>query len=219
MKIQKKAVVLLSGGLDSSTVLYYAKKQGFSCQCLIFDYGQRHRKEIRSALKIARKAGSKATVIRFKFPLKDSSLLDRSRKLPVNLNPLEQKGLPSTYVPGRNTVFLSFALSFAETIQASAIFVGANAIDFSGYPDCRPVYYKAWQKLINSLGMKIKIVAPLLYLDKKQIVELGKSLKVPLEHTWSCYEGAKYPCGVCDSCSFRQKGFSSAGYTDPALIQ
>ena len=217
MKTPKKAVILLSGGLDSSTVLYYAKKRGYSCRCLIFDYSQRHRKEIRSAKKIAKEAGSEATVVKFKFPLKDSSLLDKSRKIPVNLNPLTQKGIPSTYVPGRNTVFLSFALSFAETIKASAIFLGANAIDFSGYPDCRPVYYKAWQQLIKSLGLNIKIAAPLLYLDKKQIVELGMRLKVPFADTWSCYVGAKHPCGVCDSCNFRRKGFSGAGLSDPAV--
>ena len=210
----KKAVILLSGGLDSSTVLYYAKKQGYSCRCLIFDYGQRHRKEIKSALRIAKTAGSKADIIRFRFPLKNSSLLDKSRKIPVhpvryppcpkgtaaaalgrlisngvNIDPLNQKGLPSTYVPGRNTVFLSFALSFAEMIKASAIFVGANAIDFSGYPDCRPAYFKAWQKLIKSLGMnrqtrgkKSRMALLLLGATAAVLTQGARMTRMPVKH-------------------------------------
>ena len=157
-----KAVVLLSGGLDSATVLYYAKKHGYDCHCLAFKYGQRHGKELASAERIARAAGCPLQVVSIALPWGGSSLLDRHKKIPVNHNPATSDKLPSTYVPGRNTIFLSFALSYAETIKAGTLFIGANAVDFSGYPDCRPVYYGAWKKLLRSLGLKIGIKAPLL---------------------------------------------------------
>ena len=122
----------------------------------------------------------------------------------------KMKGIPSTYVPARNTIFLSFALSFAEAIGAEAIFIGANAIDFSGYPDCRPGFYKAFQKVIHKGTKKkrIKVLTPLINMTKAQIIKLGMRLKAPLEITWSCYKGGKKPCGVCDSCKLREKGFS-----------
>ncbi len=217
MKKNKKAVVLLSGGLDSSTLLYYAKSKGYDCHCLIFDYGQKHRKEIGSAKKVAASAGFPYTVLKADFPTKKSSLLNRSEKIPVHKDPLKTKSIPSTYVPGRNTVFLSHSLSLAESTGASAIFIGANAIDFSGYPDCRPVYYSAFNNLIRSLGLNISIITPLLYMDKSQIVKLGTNLGVPFELTWSCYKGNEKPCGACDSCKFRMKGFSLAGISDPLI--
>ena len=201
-----KAVVLLSGGLDSTTTLYYAKSMGYACQALIFDYGQRHRRELRSAVAVAKRVKAPFQVIKIKLPWMGSSLLDKRMKVPVGGN---FKGIPSTYVPARNTIFLSFALSYAEAIGAKAIFIGANAIDFSGYPDCRPQFYRAFQKVIEqgTKAKKIKIITPLINMTKAEIVRLGVKLGAPLELTWSCYAGGLKPCGVCDSCRIRQKGF------------
>jgi 7-cyano-7-deazaguanine synthase len=213
----KKAVVLLSGGLDSATVLYYAKKKGYECHCLLFDYGQRHTRELDAAKKIAARAASSFQVMKIALPWGGSSLLGKGAAITTaKPSPIADR-LPATYVPGRNTIFLSFALSYAEAIAASTIFIGANAIDFSGYPDCRPVYYKAWQGLLRSLGLKIRIEVPLIELTKSEIVQLGMKLGVPYKLTWSCYNGKGKPCGVCDSCKFRAKGFHEAGLTDPAL--
>lgn len=211
----RKAVVLLSGGLDSTTTLYIAEREGYNVMCLIFDYGQRHRKEISAAKRIA---GDSYKIIRFKLPWGGSSLLDRRMKVPKG-RPLGkiQQGIPSTYVPARNTVFLAFAISCAEAIGAEKIFIGANAIDYSGYPDCRPGYFKSYERLI-SLGTKagkIKIEAPLLKKTKSEIIRIGTSLGVPYELTWSCYMGGKRPCGRCDSCILRAKGFREAGIPDP----
>jgi len=216
----KKAVVLLSGGLDSSTVLYHAIKLGFSCLCLIFDYGQRHRKETENAEKIARLSQSEYKILKLELP---SSSALTSLKLNVPEGRENRKGIPVTYVPGRNTLFLAYALSWAEGIGAERVFIGANAIDYSGYPDCRPGYYRLWSSLIASgtkagaEGRLIKIETPLILLSKAGIVKLAIRLKVPLRHTWSCYRGGKRPCGRCDSCVLRQKGFKEAGIPDPAL--
>lgn len=222
--MNKKAVVLLSGGLDSATVLYSAIKRGYKCECVLFDYGQRHKKELNSAVRIAKKTGCKYRVVKISLPWSASSLTDSGKKIPNNVklsalsSPSSSAGtqlsaktaLPTTYVPGRNTIFISFALSFAETINAGTIFIGANAVDYSGYPDCRPEYYAAWNRLLKSLGLNISIQAPLIKLDKAQIVRLGSKLGVPFELTWSCYKGGRTPCGVCDSCRFREKGFREA---------
>lgn len=213
----KKAVVLLSGGLDSTTVLYIVRRQGHNTVCLIFDYGQRHKKEIEAAKRIAE--GS-YNIIRFKLPWGGSSLIDRKRKIPQR-RPLReiQRGIPSTYVPARNTIFLAFGISCAEEIGAEKIFIGANCLDFSGYPDCRPDYFNAYEKLI-SLGTKaggIKIEAPLLKKSKAEIIRIGTSLGVPYKMTWSCYMGGRRPCGRCDSCILRAKGFREAGIPDPLL--
>ncbi len=213
---RKKAVVLLSGGLDSATTLYWAKKQGFRCYGLIFDYGQRHYKEIGSARRIARRANCDYRIVKFSLPWKGSSLLDRKIKIPVSTS-----GAPNTYVPGRNTIFLSFAVSYAEAIGAQAIFIGANQIDFSGYPDCRTDFYRAFREVIRRgtkagvEGKRIKILTPLINKTKGEIVRLGSRLGVPYELTWSCYKGGKKPCGKCDSCLFREKGFKGAGVADP----
>lgn len=203
----KKAVVLLSGGLDSSTVLYYAKAKGYNCYALIFDYGQRHKRELSSAVVVASGESVEYCVVRIELPWKGSALLDKKMKVPVKR---KFSGIPSTYVPARNTIFLSFALSYAEAIGAKTIFIGANAIDFSGYPDCRPKFFKAFQKVIETgtKAKKIKIEAPLLRLTKPQIVRLAIKLKVPIELTWSCYQGGDKPCGVCDACRLREKGLS-----------
>jgi 7-cyano-7-deazaguanine synthase len=218
----KKCIVLLSGGLDSATALYYARKQGYECMCLVFDYGQRHRKEINAAKSVARAAGCPLTVIRFKLPWKGSVLLDRKIRLPeAGPFPKGNGDIPATYVPGRNIIFLSFALSFAEATGASSIFIGANAVDFSGYPDCRPEFYDAFRKVVvlgTAAGVKGStpvIKTPLINKTKGQIVKLGLNLRVPFELTWSCYSGGKFPCGKCDSCMYRAKGFREAGVKDP----
>ncbi len=221
--MNKKAIVLLSGGLDSAVTLYLAKRQGFKCHCLIFDYGQRHKKEIESAKRIAKVASCPYRILRIRLPWKGSSLLDK--KVPISQQANRQTGkranIPATYVPGRNTIFLSFALSFAEATGAEVIFIGANAIDFSGYPDCRSEFYRAFNKVIakgTKVGVKgegIKIETPLIQRTKAQIIRLGAQLGVPFELTWSCYRGGKRPCGKCDSCHFRTKGFAEADLPDP----
>jgi 7-cyano-7-deazaguanine synthase len=203
-----KAIVLLSGGLDSTTTLYSAIKKGYQCFALIFDYGQRHRREIKSAVAVAKCAKVSYRIVKIKLPWKGSSLLDKKLSIPADR---KFKGIPSTYVPARNTIFLSFALSYAEAIGAKAIFIGANAIDFSGYPDCRPNFYKAFQKVVQNgtKARKIKVLTPLIKMSKSQIIRLGIKLGAPLELTWSCYRGGDKPCGVCDSCRLRIKGFES----------
>lgn len=217
----KDAIVLLSGGLDSSTTLYLAKKAGFKCRCLIFDYGQRHKREIKSAQHIAHSSKLKAQIIKIKLPWKGSALLDKKAVIPKRQR-LKMR-IPPTYVPARNTIFLSFALSFAEAVGAGHIFIGANAIDFSGYPDCRPSFYKAFQTVVKTgtmagaVGRKIEIHTPLIDKSKSQIVRVALKLGVPLKLTWSCYNGKKAPCGVCDSCRLRAKGFKEINLEDPLL--
>lgn len=210
----KKCVVLLSGGIDSATCLFLAKKEGFLPHCLFFDYGQRHLKEIKSARRIAASAGATLLISKIGFPWKGSSLLDSSVRIPAR-----SKGIPSTYVPGRNIIFLSFALSCAESIKAGAIFIGANARDFSGYPDCRSDFYRAFRKVVSTGTKKrdIEIKTPLINKTKAQIVRLAAGLRVPFEMTWSCYRGNVKPCNSCDSCRFRAKGFKEAGIKDPLL--
>ncbi len=219
-----KAVVLLSGGLDSATTLYAAKHKGCRVFVLIFDYHQRHRKEIECAKKIALQARCPYQIIKINFPWKGSSLLDTRKVLPQGREgQFLKKRIPSTYVPARNIIFLSYALSYAETIGAKKIFIGANAIDYSGYPDCRPEFLSAFQKVIDTgtkscvEGRHISIEAPLIQKTKSQIIKLGLQLKVPYDLTWSCYAGLRNPCGVCDSCLLRKKGFDQLKKDDPAL--
>ncbi len=211
-----KAVVLLSGGLDSTTVLYIAKKK-FDCLCLVFDYGQRHKKELKCAQKLARLNRVPFCLVKIKLPWSQSSLTDKTRHIPMSPVRRSSITIPSTYVAGRNTLFISYALSYAETIGAKKIFIGANAVDFSGYPDCRPEYYNSWNSVLKSIGTSIKIETPLLYFKKSEIIKLGTSLRVPYSLTWSCYKGGRNPCGNCDSCKFRAKGFSEAGIKDSIM--
>ena len=208
----KKAVVLLSGGLDSAVTLYLAKSKEFDCRALIFDYGQRHRREIEAAKSVAKAAGVKFEVIKISLPWKGSSLLDKR-----SISRSKSSSIPDTYVPARNIIFLSFALSFAESLGAAAIFIGAHSQDYSGYPDCRPEFFRAFDK-VASCGTKagvenkgIEIKTPLINMGKAEIIRLGGRLKVPFELTWSCYKGGTQPCGVCDSCHYRNKGFREAG--------
>lgn len=221
---EKRAVVLLSGGLDSATTLYAAKARGYRCRALVVDYGQRHRREVQAARALARAAGCPAMVVRIRFPGGGSALTDRARAVPQKRSFREiGRGIPVTYVPARNTIFLSLALGYAEVLGAEAVFIGATAVDFSGYPDCRPEYYRVMERVFR-LGTKagisgqpVRIVAPLIRKSKAQIIRLGKKLRVPFSQTWSCYVGARRPCRRCDSCLLRARGFREAGVRDPVL--
>lgn len=195
----------------------------WQCLCLSFDYGQRHARELKAARALARAAGCELETLRFTLPWGGSSLLARGGELPVHAPEKIGDGpIPSTYVPARNTIFLSFALSWADAVGARHIVIGANALDYSGYPDCRPRYFDAFQSL-GRLGTRlgtekkqsVKIWTPLLRLTKAQIIRRGLAWGVPYGKTWSCYAGGRRPCGRCDSCRLRQKGFEEAGRVDP----
>lgn len=223
---RKKAVVLFSGGLDSTTALCWAISKGYECLAVSFDYGQRHARENAAARAIARRLGVKLYGIKLAFPWFSScSLVNKNLKLPdVKLSRIGRKGgIPSTYVPGRNMVFASIGFSLADAVGAEAVVLGPNVVDYSGYPDCRPEFYRALQKAAafgtrrGANGRPIKILTPLIRLSKAGIARLGMNLKAPLELTWSCYGGGKKPCGRCDSCKLRAKGFADAGLADPAL--
>lgn len=219
-----KAVILLSGGLDSSTVLYQAKADGYECYAISFDYQQRHRRELHSAQAIAQQAGVGAhQVVSFDLRLwGGSALTDDAIDLPSDRS-LEKMAttIPITYVPARNTIFLSFALAYAEALAAERIYIGVNSLDYSGYPDCRPDYIEAMQAAFR-LGTKqgregqpIEITTPLIDLKKTEIIQLGNQLGVPWELTWSCYAGGDRACGVCDSCRLRLAAFAELGLVDP----
>ncbi|MCC3447444.1 MULTISPECIES: 7-cyano-7-deazaguanine synthase QueC [unclassified Microcoleus] len=219
-----KAVILLSGGLDSSTVLYQAKADGCECYAISFDYKQRHRRELESARAIALSAQVKVHQV-VNFDLTQwggSALTDNQIELPIDRNLAEMsQNIPVTYVPARNTIFLSFALAYAETLGAQRIYIGVNALDYSGYPDCRLDYIQAMQEVFR-LGTKqgregeaIKIFTPLIELKKTEIIQLGNKLGVPWTQTWSCYSGGESACGVCDSCRLRLAAFDELGLKDP----
>ncbi|MGI0480509.1 7-cyano-7-deazaguanine synthase QueC [Geminocystis sp. CENA526] len=214
----KRAIVLLSGGLDSATSAAIAIDAGYETRALSFRYGQKHAKELDIAQKLAPKLGIKEHyIIDVNLSLwGGSSLTDNSLSIPQDgVKPDE---IPSTYVPGRNTVFISIALSLAEATQAEAIYLGINAIDYSGYPDCRPEYLQAFQQLANlssKVGIEGKapqLIAPLVTLSKVEIVKTAMALNVPIDETWSCYQGGETPCGVCDSCRIRDDALLKAGY-------
>jgi 7-cyano-7-deazaguanine synthase len=219
-----KAVILLSGGLDSSTVLYQAKADGCECYSISFDYQQRHRRELESAKAIALSAHVKAhQIVNFDLTLWGGSALTDDRiDLPIDRTLTEMsQSIPTTYVPARNTIFLSFALGYAETLGAQRIYIGVNALDYSGYPDCRLDYIQAMQEVFR-LGTKqgregepINIITPLIELKKTEIIQLGNKLGVPWEQTWSCYAGGENACGVCDSCRLRLAAFEELGLKDP----
>ena len=220
----KKAICLLSGGLDSTVSLYAARSEGYAPIALSVEYGQRHFREIAAARALTKMLVIPHFFSTLSMPWKGSALLDQKIKLPKDRDEKMMSGeIPATYVPGRNSVFLSMAMSCAEAENAEAIFIGANVLDYSGYPDCRPEYLTAvatamWSGTKAGVeGKKIVIKAPLIKLTKKEIVLWGQKLGVPFDKTWSCYAGEDAPCGTCDSCILRAKGFREAGIQDPLI--
>lgn len=220
------AVVLLSGGMDSATCLAAAARRSGPVYALTVHYGQRHAVELARARALARHFRVRRhTVVRLPIgKLLASALTDRRRALPVGRARRGRQGIPSTYVPARNTILLSVALGYAETVGADRIYLGVNAVDYSGYPDCRPEYLRAFQRLARLAtkagvqgGPRLRLEAPLLHLSKAEIVRLGERLGVPWALTWSCYAGGSSPCGRCDSCRLRARGFREAGVTDPTI--
>ena len=222
------AVVLLSGGLDSTTVLAAAKRAEFAPYALTFRYGQRHAIEIEAARRVAAALGVvEHVVVDIDLRLFGGSSLTAELDVPKGRAVDEMEhAIPNTYVPARNTIFLSFALAWAETLEASDIFIGVNALDYSGYPDCRPEYISAYERMANlatKAGVegrqRLTIHAPLMELSKRGIIELGRELGVDYGLTHSCYDPAPdgTPCGACDACLLRAKGFAEAGLPDPAL--
>lgn len=217
----KKAIILLSGGLDSATTMAIAVEQGFECYAISFDYGQRHGIELEAAKRVA--AYNKVIehmIIKINLAqIGGSALTDPDIEVPRN----QPNGIPITYVPARNTIFLSFALAYAETINCLDIFIGVNAVDYSGYPDCRPEYIQSFTETANLAtkagveGNRIHIHTPLIKMTKSEIIKTGTELGVDYNLTISCYQpdSSGRACGVCDSCRFRKKGFDQAGVIDP----
>jgi len=223
--MQKKAIILLSGGLDSITILAQAKKDGYQCYALSFEYGQRHNAELNAATKIAKhyQVAMHKIINLGLGSIGGSALTDDHIEIPQT----PQQGIPVTYVPARNTVFLSFALGWAEVLDVHNIFIGVNAVDYSGYPDCRPEFIDAFQKLANLAtkagveGREIKIHAPLIKQSKADIIREGTVLGVDYKQTVSCYAADKQgrACGVCDACRLRVSGFEEAKIEDPTRYQ
>lgn len=219
-----KAVVLVSGGLDSATALGIAREKGFECYALSVDYGQRHRSELTAAQNVARSLKARAHQI---VPLDltvfgGSALTDQAIAVP-HAGGEREETIPMTYVPARNTIFLSLALAWAETLDCRDIFVGVNAVDYSGYPDCRPEYIQAFEHMANLAtkaaldGKFLTIHAPLMHLSKKEIIQTGINLEIDFSATVSCYQADAHgrACGCCDSCAIRREGFLALGVVDP----
>lgn len=234
---KKLGLILLSGGLDSTVLAAWAKFQGYELEALTIYYGQRHKREVEAAGKVSQMLGLRQRILDLS-PFKDlawhSALTGREIEVPRR----EEGRIPSTYVPLRNTLFITLAAALLESkilflieergfnpreLKASVL-IAANIIDWSGYPDCRPEFFEKLSEALNQgsklgtqYGVKLEIEAPLVFKSKAEIVRLGMELGAPLEHTWSCYEGGEVPCGECDSCKLRAKGFAEAGYEDPLL--
>jgi len=241
----KKGVVLLSGGLDSTTVAGLAVRQGYDVTALTVHYGQTHGKEIQSAREVARLLGLRHQIIDVSFYKEIAWYSALTNPVKFNIpeersDIIEFKNIPVTYVPLRNTFFLTMAAAYLESEVLNlieqekvpsgeiyaAIFIAANAVDYSGYPDCRPEFYKRVQRTLYlgskigvQYGVSFHIKTPIIRKSKAEIIKMAIKLGVPLEHTWSCYEGGEYPCGKCDSCILRAKGFAEAGYRDPLLVR
>ncbi|HLW08549.1 MAG TPA: 7-cyano-7-deazaguanine synthase QueC [Marinilabiliaceae bacterium] len=224
--MSKKAIVLLSGGLDSAVALWLAKSEGFEPHTLCFDYGQRHDKEIKGSEILAKKAGVKNhRLITINIgQWGGSSLTDK--EMEIEDGDIHRTDIPVTYVPARNMVFLSIAASYAEAIGAQDIFIGISEVDYSGYVDCRDSFIKAMQEAINQgtvmgaeKNMPITIHAPFMNITKSEEIVMGNKLGVPFEDTWSCYRGGEQPCGSCDSCLLRAEAFKNAGIVDPAITK
>ncbi|MBV8466527.1 MAG: 7-cyano-7-deazaguanine synthase QueC [Burkholderiales bacterium] len=223
----RPAVLLLSGGLDSATVLAMARRDGFDAYCLSFDYGQRHNAELAAARRVSEALGAKAHRVAT-IDLKafgGSALTDTSIDVPTD--GVKEGEIPITYVPARNTIMLSYALAWAEVLGANDIFIGVNAVDYSGYPDCRPEYIAAFQAMANLAtkvgveGTTLRIRTPLINLKKEDIIKTGAALGVDYSLTVSCYQAdlEGRACGVCDSCRLRRAGFEAAGLADPTKYQ
>ena len=220
---EKNAVVLLSGGLDSATVLAIASERGYRCHALSVDYGQRHRSELLAAENVAASMAAKLKTVRLDLRTFGGSALTDDIDVPVG----ESDGIPVTYVPARNTIMLSLALAWAEVLGAGDIFIGVNAVDYSGYPDCRPEFINAYEEMANLatkagvVGNRLTIHTPLIDLSKADIIREGTGLGVDYSMTVSCYQadGQGRACGVCDSCRIRIAGFESAGISDPTRYQ
>ncbi len=224
MKKSSPAVILLSGGLDSTTVLAIAREEGLECHCLTVDYGQRHRVELEAAARVAAALGAAShRVINLDLRAIGGSALTDDIAVPKDQDP-ESGEIPITYVPARNTVMLSLLLGLAEVVEADQLFIGANAVDYSGYPDCRPEFLQAFEKLAAVAtvagaehGVQFRVRAPLLEMTKADIIRRGLSLGVDYGLTWSCYDPTPdgLACGHCDSCILRKRGFEEAGVEDP----
>ena len=222
---KKNAVVLLSGGLDSATVLAMARAQGYECYALSVDYGQRHHSELEAADRVAKMLGAKEhRVVNIDLTgFGGSALTDNNIAVPQQPG----EGIPTTYVPARNTIMLSLALAWAEVLQSQDIFIGVNAVDYSGYPDCRPAFIEAFERMANLAtkaaveGSALTVHAPLLHLSKAEIVQQGSALGVDYARTVSCYQADEQgrACGVCDSCRLRRAGFAAAGIPDPTVYR
>ncbi len=222
MKESKGAIVLLSGGLDSTTLLAMAREEGYGLYALTFRYGQRHHQELAAAKKVTEA-----------FPVREHRVVEIDLRafggsaltdnIDVPKTGTLSANIPVTYVPARNTIFLSYALAWAEVLGIGDIFIGVHAVDYSGYPDCRPEFYRAFSTVIAAgtkcgcQGRPVVVKTPLIHKSKAQIIRLGQRLEVPFALTWSCYQGGCRPCGSCESCNFREKGFREVGLKDPAL--
>ncbi|MCL2295920.1 MAG: 7-cyano-7-deazaguanine synthase QueC [Methanomassiliicoccaceae archaeon] len=220
-----KAVVLLSGGLDSTVTLAIALKDGMDVTALSFRYGQRHTKELDSARAICGHYGISISIIDIDLSSFRSALTDKSIEVPSDRKGKLEEEIPVTYVPARNIIFLSIAAGLCESIGAEAIYLGANAVDYSGYPDCRPEFFRSFGETLAAgtkaglEGRTIEIRTPIIDLSKADIVKKGKELSAPLHLTWSCYKGGDRACGHCDSCRLRLKGFREAGHKDEILYE
>lgn len=216
----EKAVVLLSGGLDSAVTLAMALDAGTDATALSFRYGQRHTKELDSAKRICEHYKIKHVIVDMDLSAFRSAIIGQNEDVPLDRKGELSKEIPTTYVPARNIIFLSVAAGLCESLDGDAVYLGANAVDYSGYPDCRPEFFDAFKNMIakgtkaGTEGRPIDIRTPILHYSKADIVRKGKELKAPLNLTWSCYNGREKACGHCDSCILRLKGFEEAGYTD-----
>lgn len=218
----KRAVILLSGGLDSATCMAIAKNEGYELYPISFDYQQRHNREVELAKKIAKYFCAREHKVITMENVGGSALTDQSLDVPKYQGDGE---IPITYVPARNLLFLSYALGYAEVVEAEAIFIGVSSVDYSGYPDCRPEFIETFQKIAQVgtaagvQGKPIQIKAPLMYLNKAETIKLGLEYDAPYDLTTSCYNGKESACGVCDSCVLRLRGFKEAGVSDPISYQ